>query len=117
MRNFGLYGFITMVIVAAACVMLAAESHPAMIVLLLGGFGLLAFRFNAIIDRGRTRRGKAPDFTMQFANLARSRPEIGPSWSSPSSSLSPCAPSGSWSLGARRDESPGRADPALGYLQ
>jgi hypothetical protein len=70
MRNFGLYGFITMVIVAAACVMLAAESHPAMIVLLLGGFGLLAFRFNAIIDRGRTRRGKAPDFTMQFANLA-----------------------------------------------
>ncbi|MGR4877721.1 hypothetical protein [Pseudoxanthomonas sp. LARHCG66] len=69
MRNFGLYGFITMVIVAAACVMLAAESHPAMIVLLLGGFGLLAFRFNAIIDRGRTRRGKAPDFTMQFANL------------------------------------------------
>jgi hypothetical protein len=70
MRNLGLYGFITMVIIAAACVMLDAGSHPAMIVLLLGGFGLLAFRVNAIIDRGRTRRGTAPDFTMQFADLA-----------------------------------------------
>lgn len=71
MRNIGLYAFITMMIFVAACVMLAAETHPGMIVLLLGGMSLFSFRVNAIIDRGRTRRGETKDFTMSFADISK----------------------------------------------
>lgn len=69
MRNIGLNALITMTIFVAACVMLAADTHPGMIVLLLGGMSLLSFRVNAIIDRGRARRGEAQDFTLRFADL------------------------------------------------
>ena len=58
MHKVGLYAFITMMLFVAACMMLTAGSHPGMIVLVLGGMALLAFRVNTIIDRGRTRRGR-----------------------------------------------------------
>ena len=70
MHKIGLYAFITMMLFVAACMMLAAGSHPGMIVLVLGGMALLAFRVNTIIDRGRTRRGRPRDFTMSFMDIS-----------------------------------------------
>lgn len=69
MHKVGLHAFITMMLFIAACMMLAAGSHPGVIVLVLGGMALLAFRVNTIIDRGRTRRGKPRDFTMSFMDI------------------------------------------------
>ena len=70
MHKIGLYAFITMMLFVAACMMLTAGSHPGMIVLVLGGMALLAFRVNTIIDRGRTRRSKPRDFTMSFMDIS-----------------------------------------------
>lgn len=69
MQKLGLNVFISMVLVAAVCVMLAADSHPGMIVLVLGGMSLSCFRVNAIMGRGRARRGEAQDFTFRFADI------------------------------------------------
>ncbi len=72
MHKVGLYAFITMMLFVAACMMLTAGSHPGMIVLVLGGMALLAFRVNTIIDRAYAPR-QAPGLHHEFHGYQRTQ--------------------------------------------
>ena len=56
MHKIGLYAFITMMLFVAACMMLTAGSHPGMIVLVLGGMALLAFRVKDALNKSLRRQ-------------------------------------------------------------
>lgn len=64
------FGLMVVLVALFGAATLAGGEHPGLMILVLGGVLLLITRSNAILDRGRLRRGKAVDFTTSFADLA-----------------------------------------------
>ena len=63
-------GLLLAFVAMAAAMMVSGGEHLGLVVMVIGGMVLFVARANAIVDRGRLRRGKSVDFAWHLDDFA-----------------------------------------------